>query len=48
MPNEQYFLTLFGTGIRFRNASLPVTAQIGGTEVEVLYAGEQKEFVGLD
>ena len=47
-PNEQYFLTLFGTGIRFRNPSQPVTAQIGGTEVEVLYAGEQKEFVGLD
>ena len=48
LPDEQYFLTLFGTGIRFRNTSLPVTAQIGGTEVEVLYAGEQKEFVGLD
>ena len=47
-PNEQYFLTLFGTGIRFRDPSQPVTAQIGGTEVEVLYAGEQKEFVGLD
>ncbi len=47
-PNEQYFLILFGTGIRFRNPSLPVTAQIGGTAVEVLYAGEQREFVGLD
>ncbi len=47
-PNEQYFLTLFGTGIRFRNPALPITAQIGGTEVEVLYAGDQKEFVGLD
>ena len=47
-PNEQYFLTLFGTGIRFRNATIPVTAIIGGIEVEVLYAGDQKEFVGLD
>ncbi len=47
-PNEQHFLTLFGTGIRFRNALLPVTAQVGETEVEVLYAGDQKEFVGLD
>ncbi|HEX4951556.1 MAG TPA: N-acetylmuramoyl-L-alanine amidase [Blastocatellia bacterium] len=46
--NEQYFLTLFGTGIRFRNPALPVTSQIGGVEVEVLYAGEQKEYVGLD
>ncbi len=48
LPEQQYFLTLFGTGIRFRNASLPVSAQVGGTPVEVLYAAEQKEFVGLD
>ncbi len=47
-PEQQYFLTLFGTGIRFRNTSLPVSAQVGGVSVEVLYAGEQKEFVGLD
>jgi uncharacterized protein (TIGR03437 family) len=47
-PNEEHFLILFGTGIRFRNPSVPVTAQIGGTVVEVLYAGEQKEFIGLD
>jgi uncharacterized protein (TIGR03437 family) len=47
-PNEQYFLTLFGTGLRFRNPAAPVTAQIGGLEVEVLYAGEQREYVGLD
>lgn len=44
----QYFLTLYGTGLRFRNAAVPVTAQIGGTTVEVLYAGEQREFFGLD
>jgi uncharacterized protein (TIGR03437 family) len=47
-PNEQYFLTLYGTGIRFRNPGLPVVAQIGDTEVEVLYAGSQPEFIGLD
>jgi uncharacterized protein (TIGR03437 family) len=47
-PNEQYFLILFGTGIRFRNPSLPITAQLGDAAVEVLYAGEQKEFIGLD
>lgn len=47
-PATQYFLTLYGTGLRFRNPAHPVTAQIGGTAVEVLYAGEQKEFFGLD
>jgi uncharacterized protein (TIGR03437 family) len=47
-PNEQHFLTLYGTGIRFHNTGQPVTAQIGGTTVEVLYAGNQQEFIGLD
>lgn len=47
-PNEQHFVTLYGTGIRFRSSSLPVTAQIGGRPVEVLYAGNQQEFIGLD
>jgi len=45
---EQFFLTLYGTGIRLRNSALPIKAQIGTTEVEVLYAGDQQEFVGLD
>ncbi|MFN7948616.1 MAG: FG-GAP-like repeat-containing protein [Blastocatellia bacterium] len=47
-PNdEQVFLTLFGTGIR--NAGLAsVKAKIGGVDAEVLYAGKQSAFVGLD
>lgn len=45
--DEQVFLTLFGTGIR--NAGLSsVKAKIGGVEAEVLYAGKQSAFVGLD
>lgn len=46
--SELVFLVLFGTGIRGRSAAGTVTAQIGGTTVEVLYAGPQGGFVGLD
>ncbi len=45
---DQVFLLLFGTGIRFRDSLSAVTASIGGTEAQVLYAGEQGGFVGLD
>ncbi|MGH9846100.1 MAG: hypothetical protein ACREEM_45950, partial [Blastocatellia bacterium] len=45
---DQVFLLLFGTGIRFRDSLSTVTANIGGTEAQVLYAGEQGGFVGLD
>ena len=45
--DEQVFLTLFGTGIRNAGLSL-VKAKIGGVEAEVLYAGKQSAFVGLD
>ncbi len=41
-------LTLFGTGIRFRNDLSAVKVTIGGQECEVLYAGPQGEFAGLD
>ncbi len=47
-PKDEYFLLLYGTGIRLRDPAAAVTAQIGNTIVEVLYAGEQKEFFGLD
>lgn len=40
---DQLFLLLFGTGIRGA-----VTATIGGLPAEVLYAGPQGEFDGLD
>ena len=43
---DQFFLLLFGTGIRgFRSE---VTATVGGEEVPVLGAVPQGEFVGLD
>jgi cytochrome c peroxidase len=45
---DQVFLVLFGTGIRLRNASGAVTATVGGEPAEVLYAGAQPEYVGVD
>lgn len=43
---DQVFLILFGTGLRFHNN--PATGSIGGTSVDVLYAGAQGGFAGLD
>lgn len=45
---DQLFLVLFGTGIRFRSSLSGVAAQIGGMEAQVLFAGPQGDFVGLD
>lgn len=45
---ERVFLSLFGTGIRFRSLLSAVTAQVGGTGAEILYAGAQNDFAGLD
>jgi uncharacterized protein (TIGR03437 family) len=45
---DQVFLTLFGTGIRFRDADGLVTATVGGAAAEVLYAGPQPQYLGLD
>ena len=45
---DQVFLILFGTGIRGRSDLSAVTASIGGTGSEVLFAGPQIGFVGLD
>ena len=42
------FLVMFGTGLRNRSSLAVVTAYIGDQEVEVLYAGPQPDFVGLD
>jgi len=42
------FLELFGTGIRGRTSLAKVSATIGGTTVEVLFAGPQGQFPGLD
>ncbi len=45
---DQVFLILYGTGFRKRSSLTSVTAQIGGTTAEVLYAGKQGDLVGVD
>jgi uncharacterized protein (TIGR03437 family) len=45
---DQVFLVLFGTGFRFRSSLAGVTATIGGVGAEVVFAGDQGGFVGLD
>jgi uncharacterized protein (TIGR03437 family) len=45
---DQVILLLFGTGIRGRSSLFDVSATIGGVNAEVLYAGPQGDFVGLD
>jgi len=47
-PGEQVFIELYGSGIRYRSELGEVQAHIGGVPVEVLYAGPQGTFVGLD
>ena len=47
-PGDQVVLTLFGTGIRGRSTLEAVQVSIIGPPLEVLYAGPQGEFVGLD
>ncbi len=47
-PNEQVFLALFGTGMRGRSALANVSASVGSSNVEVLYAGEQGFYAGVD
>jgi uncharacterized protein (TIGR03437 family) len=46
--NSQDYLILYGTGIRGRSALSNVTATINGTPVQVLYAGPQGSYSGLD
>ncbi|NOT62126.1 MAG: hypothetical protein HOP19_18085, partial [Acidobacteria bacterium] len=47
--SDQVFLLLFGTGMRGRSAGSPATARYATTvSGEVLYAGAQGEFAGLD
>ena len=46
--DDEVFLVLFGTGIRNRSDLSAVTATVGGEPVDVTFAGEQGEFVGLD
>ena len=46
--NEQVFLLLYGTGIRFRSGLSAVNVKIGGTDAQVTYAGPLDGLVGLD
>jgi uncharacterized protein (TIGR03437 family) len=48
IEGDQVYLLLFGTGFRYRTALSNVTATIGGAPVDVLYAGAQGAFFGLD
>lgn len=45
---EQVFLALFGTGLRAHSSLAAVTVTIGGVNTEVLFAGAQEGFIGLD
>lgn len=45
---DQVFLLLFGTGIKGHGGLNSVSANIGGTNCDVTYAGPQGGFVGLD
>src|SRR5262249_35935138 len=45
---DRVFLSLFGTGIRFRSSESEVKVTIGGMEVPVTYAGLQPTFISLD
>jgi uncharacterized protein (TIGR03437 family) len=45
---EEVFLSLFGTGIRGRSSLDAVRVTAGGLPLEVLYAGPQGQFPGLD
>ena len=47
-PDAQVFLELFGTGIRGLSSLANVTATIGGEQADVLFAGPQGQFPGLD
>ncbi len=45
---DQVFLVLYGTGVRYRSSLGAVKAMIGGGDSQVLFAGAQGFFVGLD
>lgn len=45
---DQVYFIAFGTGFRWRSSLAGVSATIGGTTTQVLFAGEQGGFVGVD
>jgi len=46
--SDQVFLILYGTGLRYRSSLSAVSVRLGGINSEVLYAGAQGSFAGLD
>lgn len=47
-PADDFYLALFGTGIRGRSALNRVTVTIGGIGIVPIFAGAQPEYPGLD
>lgn len=47
-PSDEFYLGLFGTGIRGRSALNRVTITIGGLNLVPIFAGPQPEYPGLD
>jgi uncharacterized protein (TIGR03437 family) len=47
-PGESTYLTLYATGLRNRSSLSDVNAQIGGIPAQVVYAGPQGSYAGLD
>ncbi len=45
---DQIYLLLYATGLRFNSSLSAVSAKIGGLDAQVLYAGAQGGFSGLD
>ena len=48
VAGSEDYLILYGTGIRGRSALSNVTATINGASAQVLYAGSQGSYLGLD
>ncbi len=45
---DTIFLALFGTGLRYRSGLSGVSASIGGTDAQVVFAGPHGDLVGVD
>lgn len=45
---DQVILLMYGTGFQFRSSMDNVKVRIGGVDAEVLYAGPQNQYAGLD
>ncbi|MEY3284711.1 MAG: hypothetical protein RIR86_2724 [Acidobacteriota bacterium] len=46
--DQQVYLVLFGTGLRFRSQGSAVLVKVGDHLLPTIYAGSQGEFAGLD